>query len=143
MPRNNGKGGKNYKRSKNSSSNIEKRQLEYKESGQEYARITKMLGNCRCECTCNEGRTRLGIIRGNMIKRTWITLNDLVLVTLREYQDDKADIIHKYSADEEKSLRQYGEIDQLSSNNVLANSDSVCAYDNESENDCNIDFDDI
>ena len=81
--------GKNYKRSKNSSSNIEKRQLEYKESGQEYARITKMLGNCRCECTCNDGRTRLGIIRGNMIKRTWITLNDLVLVTLREYQDIK------------------------------------------------------
>ena len=43
MPRNNGKGGKNYKRSKNSSFGHDKRQLEYKEDGQEYARITKML----------------------------------------------------------------------------------------------------
>tara|TARA_B100001175_G_scaffold235425_2_gene201817 strand:- start:15198 stop:15623 length:426 start_codon:yes stop_codon:yes gene_type:complete len=141
MPRNNGKGGKNYKRSKNSSFGHDKRQLEYKEDGQEYARITKMLGNSRCECKCNDGRTRLGIIRGTLIKRVWIQLNDLVLVSLRDYQDDKADIIHKYFSEEEKSLRQYGEIDQLSGNSSMQ-ADYIDSSIQESD-DLDIDFDDI
>ena len=99
-----------------------------------------MLGNSRCECKCNDGRTRLGIIRGTLIKRVWIQLNDLVLVSLRDYQDDKADIIHKYNSEEEKSLRQYGEIEQLSGTTSTA--DYIDNSIQESD-DLEIDFDDI
>jgi len=45
MPKNKGRGGKNYRRGKNE--NEQKRVLIYKEEGQEYAQVMKMLGNGR------------------------------------------------------------------------------------------------
>ena len=35
---------------------------------------------------------------------------DIVLVGLRDYQDEKADVILKYMADEARSLKAYGEL---------------------------------
>ena len=43
-------------------------------------------------------------------KKVWVSAGDIVLVGLREYQDDKVDIIHKYNADEARNLKQYGEL---------------------------------
>ena len=60
-----GKGGKNRRRGKNDNEET-KRELEYKEEGQEYAQVVRMLGNGRCECFCFDGVTRLGHIRGKM-----------------------------------------------------------------------------
>tara|TARA_Y100000389_G_scaffold203960_1_gene254276 strand:+ start:373 stop:831 length:459 start_codon:yes stop_codon:yes gene_type:complete len=120
MVRNQGKGGKNWKKSKKNSENTEKRQLEFKEEQQEYALIVKMLGNSRCECLCSDGRTRLGHIRGSMKKRVWIVKDDIVLLSLRDFQDDKADIIHKYTHEEVKILRQYGEIVGLNNNEEIS-----------------------
>ncbi|KAL6061916.1 hypothetical protein STEG23_031535 [Scotinomys teguina] len=61
MPKNKGKGGKNRRRGKNENES-EKRELVFKENGQEYA------------------------------------------------QDNKADVILKYNADEARSLKAYGEL---------------------------------
>ena len=44
MPKNKGKGGKNRRRGKNENEGL-KRELVFKEDGQEYAQVTKMLGN--------------------------------------------------------------------------------------------------
>lgn len=63
----------------------------------EYAQVLKKLGNGRFECQCFDGRTRLCVIRGNMRKKVWVDKNDYVLVSLRNFQDHKADIIHKYT----------------------------------------------
>merc|ERR1711943_175429 len=89
----------NRRRGKNENEET-KRQLEFKEPGQEYSQVVRMLGNGRCECYCFDGVTRLGHIRGKMRKKVWVSAGDIVLVGLREYQDDKVDIIHKYNADE-------------------------------------------
>merc|ERR1712137_811570 len=35
--------------------------------------------------------------------------SDIILVGLRDYQDAKADVIQKYSADEARNLKSYGE----------------------------------
>lgn len=51
MPKNKGKGGKNRKRGKNEADD-EKRELIFKEDGQEYAQVTNMLGNGRLEANC-------------------------------------------------------------------------------------------
>ncbi len=40
----------------------------------------------------------------------WINAGDIVLLGLREYQDGKADVIHKYSPEEARTLKAYGEI---------------------------------
>mmetsp|Transcript_18808 Transcript_18808/g.32523 ORF Transcript_18808/g.32523 Transcript_18808/m.32523 type:complete len:148 (+) Transcript_18808:72-515(+) len=108
MPKSKGKGGKNRRRGKNM--NLQKRELAFKEDGQEYAQVLTMLGNGRCDLHCFDGVKRLGHIRGNMRKKVWINKGDIVLVGLRDYQDDKCDIILKYNADEARSLHSYGEL---------------------------------
>merc|ERR1712198_476319 len=48
-------------------------------------------------------------IRGKLRKKVWINQSDIILVGLRDYQDAKADVIQKYSADEARNLKSYGE----------------------------------
>lgn len=40
----------------------------------------------------------------------WITQGDIILLSLRDFQDDKADVIHRYTPDEARSLKTYGEL---------------------------------
>ena len=108
MPKNKGKGGKNRRRGKNENER-DKRELVFKEDGQEYAQVAKMLGNGRLEAMCFDGVKRLCHIRGKLRKKVWINQSDIILVGLRDYQDAKADVILKYSADEARNLKSYGE----------------------------------
>ncbi|KAI2495433.1 translation intitation factor 1A [Fragilaria crotonensis] len=102
--------------------------------------VVKMLGNGRCECYCYDGVTRLGHIRGKMRKKVWITAGDIVLCGKREFQDEKVDIIHKYSADEARNLKQYGELpDSARINETAVDMANTTAE----EDDIGIDFDDI
>ncbi|XP_009995575.1 PREDICTED: eukaryotic translation initiation factor 1A, X-chromosomal [Chaetura pelagica] len=109
FPCNLGKGGKNRRRGKNENES-EKRELVFKEDGQEYAQVIKMLGNGRLEALCFDGVKRLCHIRGKLRKKVWINTSDIILVGLRDYQDNKADVILKYNADEARSLKAYGEL---------------------------------
>lgn len=109
MPKNKGKGGKTRRRGKNESQGI-KRELVFKEEGQEYAQVLRMLGNGRLEAQCFDGVKRLGHIRGKMQKKVWINVGDIILLSLRDYQDGKADIIHKYNPDEARALKAKGEL---------------------------------
>jgi hypothetical protein len=43
-------------------------------------------------------------------KKVWINQGDIILLSLRDYQDEKGDVILKYSADEARSLKAYGEL---------------------------------
>lgn len=140
MPKNKGKGGKNRRRGKNENEET-KRQLEFKEPGQEYAQVVRMLGNGRCECYCYDGQTRLGHIRGKMRKKVWVSAGDIVLVGLRDFQDGKVDIIHKYNADEARNLKQYGELPDTARINETAV--DLAMEGGDEDDDIGIDFDDI
>ncbi|CAO3572606.1 Translation initiation factor 1A [Mortierella sp. GBA35] len=109
MPKNKGKGGKNRRRGKNENEG-EKRELVFKEDGQEYAQVLKMLGNGRVEAQCFDGEKRLAHIRGKMRKKVWINQGDIILISLRDFQDDKADVILKYNTEEARNLKAYGEL---------------------------------
>ncbi|XP_023057678.1 eukaryotic translation initiation factor 1A, Y-chromosomal-like isoform X2 [Piliocolobus tephrosceles] len=85
MPKNKGKGGKNRRRGKNENES-EKRELVFKDDGQEYAQVIKMLGNGRLEALCFDGVKRLCHIRGKLRKKVWINTSDIILVGLRDYQ---------------------------------------------------------
>lgn len=135
------KGGKHQKRKK--SEGAEKRELEFKDAGQEYGQVVRSLGDGRFECYCYDGKTRLGIIRRKLWKRVWVTAGDIVLVSLREFQDDKGDIIHKYSAEEARKLKQYDELPETARINQAA---VDIAMDDENalmDGDIGIDFDEI
>ena len=45
-----------------------------------------------------------------MKNRVWIKAGDLVLVSIREFEADKGDIILKYNPDENRELRKKGEL---------------------------------
>ncbi|WJX30382.1 hypothetical protein P8452_18928 [Trifolium repens] len=118
MPKNKGKGGKNRKRGKNEADD-EKRELVFKEDGQEYAQVLRMLGNGRCEAMCIDGTKRLCHIRGKMHKKVWIAAGDIILVGLRDYQDDKADVILKFMPDEARLLKAYGKRERIEGRNKI------------------------
>lgn len=126
--------------------------MTFKEDGQEYAQVIKMLGNGRLEALCFDGSKRLANvrslscaqksfpwpfgsalsqpgpqmcilpflliadcwtllqIRGKMRKKVWINQGDIILLSLRDFQDNKGDVILKYTADEARSLKTYGEL---------------------------------
>lgn len=41
--------------------------------------------------------------------QVWVGAGDIVMVSLRDYQDDKGDVILKYTADEARQLKAAGE----------------------------------
>lgn len=108
------KGGKKGKKAKKVKDNNEiERPLEFKsvEDNQEYAQITKLLGNCRCSVLCVDGLERLAHIRGAMTKKKqWVKVGDLVLVSLREFEQNKCDVIYLYTLKEARKLKILGEL---------------------------------
>lgn len=69
-----------------------------------------MLGNGRVEATCFDGIKRMGHIRGKLRKKVWMSQGDIILVSLRDFQDDQCDVVHKYNADEARTLKSNGEL---------------------------------
>lgn len=82
----------------------------FKGDGEEYAQVLRMLGNGRCEAMCIDGVKCLCHIRGKLHEKVWIAPGDLVLVGLRDFQDDKADVVFKFTPDEARLLKAYGEL---------------------------------
>jgi translation initiation factor 1A len=108
---NKGKRGKRCKNSKNKNTSDEKSVLILKEDDcQEYAKVTRMLGDRRVECHLYDGQTKIGIIRNKMRKRQWVNLGDVVLVCKRDFQEDKVDIVHVYNSDDVKRMIKRGHL---------------------------------
>jgi len=103
---------KNFNTSKNSNYDINF-------ECEEYGLVKKLLGNCRVNLICNSGDEVMGIIRGNMRKfnkRVLIDKGDIVVISKREYQANKVDIVHKISSDK------YSEVlNSVHFSNVLKN----------------------
>jgi translation initiation factor 1A len=104
------KGGKGHRKGKAGANDKSEIDLLFKEDGQAYAQVLKMMGDGRTELHCEDTIKRTGHIRGVMKKKVWICAGDFVLVGLRDYQESKCDIIHKYSHEEAQKLKAYGEL---------------------------------
>ena len=128
-------GGKGYKKKKASSAEFDKKLLELAEAGQSYALVNKMLGGCRVDCTLygsgcissgkdirggGAGTTAIGIIRGAMRKKVYINALDVILVSIRDYEPGKVDVIHKYNNDEVRELIKLKEIPSNITDNSIA-----------------------
>lgn len=87
-----------------------KKPLILKEDQETYGQIINTLGDNRMLVKCFDGKDRVCTIRGSMRKKIWIYKNDIVLISLREYQDDKGDIVHKYEDQDVKKLKKLNEI---------------------------------
>lgn len=112
-PNNKKKGGKRGRRGKKGGDLTEDRNIiTIDAKSQRYYRITRKLGDCRMALIDAEGGEMIGTIRGKFRKRVWFNPGDIVICSIRSFQDDKVDIVHKYSLQEAKRLVKQNEIPQ-------------------------------
>lgn len=123
--------------------------------------LTTLFRNGRLEAQCFDGTRRLGNIRGKLRKKVWINQGDIILLSLRDYQDDKGDVMYvavptpfhhpfrsttqadrcdlprslKYTADEARSLKAYGELPETAKINETDN------FGGGEDGDCGFEFD--
>lgn len=100
--------GKGQRKAKGGGGGGPRRELWLKEESQEYAQVEKCEGGPHMRLRCADGHARLGVVRGKMRRRQWMRVGDTVLVSLRDFQDDKCDILHTYTAEEVRKLRSLG-----------------------------------
>lgn len=108
MPKNIGIGGKKKKMGKKIAETA--RELEFKNEGEEYAQIIRLVGDSRLDVQCADGVKRVAHIRGTMRKKVFMNMGDIVLVAIREFEPEKCDVILKYTEDEVRKLKRSEEI---------------------------------
>ena len=75
----------------------------------------RLLGNDRIMVRCLDGFTRLCRIKGKMKRRSWIRINDIVIVSPWDFQSDKrGDITYRYQRNQADWLRNNGYSEALS-----------------------------
>ena len=71
---------------------------------QEYAHIAEAHGDGRYGLICYDKIKRLGIMLGSLRRKVRAKKSDIVLVSLRDFQDSKCDIIAHYKPEEVDKL---------------------------------------
>ena len=130
----NKKGGKKFKKGKKQSYNDKKLIYKNPKEDQEYGKVISTCGNARFQIECFDGKTRLGILAGNMRKRVWVNNDDIVLISRWEFltDSDKCSIVHKYDSDEVSKLQKEGEFPkniQFESENNFDIPDDMISFD--------------
>lgn len=110
---------KNTKKQKNSSKSNKntiktKRELLLKKDvpDTDYGQVTKLEGMChfRVNLVNQENKNVFCRIAGAIKKKSKIMVDSLVLVGIRSYQEDKADIVYLYNSEEVCELKRLKEI---------------------------------
>jgi translation initiation factor 1A len=90
-----------------------------KTNEQDYAIIEKVLGGGRYSVLTPDNKKRIAISRGKMFSRngkvkdrSLMSIGNLVLISLRDFQDDKADILMFYNKSQVDLLLEYNEINK-------------------------------
>ena len=109
----NKKGGNKTKKQKKVVDDFVERELVFKniEDYQEYGQVTKILGNKRFDVNCFDNKQRLAHAGGSLKrKKVFVKLGDVILVSIRTFEDSKCDILHVYNQKEVKRLKNLNEI---------------------------------
>lgn len=113
------------------------------ENCEHYAIVTKLLGNCRVLLFTNLGNECIGIIRGSLRKfsnRILIEKGDIVVVSIRDYQNNKVDIVHKYNREQIQCLINDKKLSQTIIN-LYFNKVNLEKYDTSNFDDDKLEFD--
>lgn len=103
-----------YKGKKNKVDSAEQK-IALKGIDEAYGLITKKLGNGRFMVKINlQKKEIMGRICGSMRRRknkrsNWVDVGSIVLVGMREFQNDRVDIVHVYDQAEVRELKKSGE----------------------------------
>jgi len=75
--------------------------------------VESMLGSSRIRVRCLDGKTRMGRIVGKMRKRVWVREGDVVIVIPWDFQDEKAEVIWRYTRPQVAWLRKKGFLEDV------------------------------
>jgi len=96
-----------------------------KRMGEMFGRVVEIYGNDRMQVFCEDGKHRIGRIRGKIKKRVWIRRGDLVIVNPWEWETEtkeglgKCEISWRYMRHEISWLERNNRIpENLSINNI-------------------------
>ncbi|MBI4394439.1 MAG: translation initiation factor eIF-1A [Euryarchaeota archaeon] len=81
-----------------------------KKQGQLFGIADQLLGGSRLKVMCEDGKARMCRIPGKMKRRMWIREGDLVIVKPWSFQDEKADIVWRYTKTQGAYLSRKGMI---------------------------------
>lgn len=76
-----------------------------KKDGMEYGQCTRILGECKFTIFCFDGKERMCQLRKAAKKKERVEIDTVVLVGLRDYQDEKGDIIFVYNREQTAALK--------------------------------------
>jgi translation initiation factor 1A len=68
-----------------------------REKGEIFGIAEQLLGASKIRVVCADGKTRLGRIPGKLRRRMWIREGDLLIVVPWEFQDEKANVVWRYT----------------------------------------------
>lgn len=78
-----------------------------------YAMTLRALGDRRFSLLCDDGKERIGKLRGSMRRSEFVIQGSVLLVSERMESDSKVDILHKYPDTHVKMLTRYKELEEL------------------------------
>lgn len=78
--------------------------------GEIFGIADQLLGASHIKVMCADGKSRMARIPGKLRKRMWIREGDLVVVSPWDFQDEKADVVHRYTKTESTYLSRKGMI---------------------------------
>ena len=112
MTKPNAKGGKKHKRGKKNTDSNSHDNFPTAGPDQMYAIVTKRPGGIYIDAKCSDDKERKVFIRGAFRKRQWLNVGDVILISCRadSHEDNKCDIICKYTYPQAKKLLASGEI---------------------------------
>jgi translation initiation factor 1A len=68
----------------------------------------QLLGASHIKVMCSDGKSRMARIPGKLRKRMWIKEGDLVIIKPWDFQDDKSDVVWRYTKTEAGQLSRRG-----------------------------------
>ncbi len=100
--------------------------MPYRKNGEMFGRVIEIYGQERMDVFCEDGKHRIGRIRGKIKKRVWVRKGDLVIInpwafeTQVQDQREKCEISWRYLKPEITWLTRNNKIPQiLDLNNIL------------------------
>ncbi|MHC1625858.1 MAG: translation initiation factor eIF-1A [Methanoculleaceae archaeon] len=80
------------------------------DKGEIFGRAELMLGANHIRVRCYDGVMRVGRIKGKIKKRVWIREGDLLIIVPWSFQNEKCDIIYRYTRPQVDWLQKNGYI---------------------------------
>ena len=79
-----------------------------KQDREVFGYVESLLGSNRLRVRCLDGQMRIARIPGKMKKRIWVREGDVVIVVPWEFQDEKADVVWRYTGPQADWLERKG-----------------------------------